>query len=133
MGKQLDKLLKNHPDVKKKLGQVSSMNTNLGMVPAGIDPGLFSVGIVDNNLDPGAVVRYNALKSEQPRLNSAIATGDIFAYNAAFSNLRKMISRTTGGPVVPDEMPDSEEIRRQARLRRRKIGSREQTLNLGLV
>ena len=100
-------------------------------VPMGFDQSMFSLN--PSKINSGQLVRRNVLDATAPRLQDAIASGDIFAYNAALANMRTMISRTEGGPELPSEMPDPEEIRRRARLKRRQIGSREQTLNLGLI
>lgn len=100
-------------------------------VPTGFDPSLFSLS--PSSITAGQVARRNALDATAPRLQDAIASGDIFAYNAALAGMRSAISRTSDGPALPEEMPDPEEVRRRSRLKRRQIGSREQTLNMGLV
>lgn len=99
---------------------------NPGFVPVGLNSSLFTLN--KDNLNAGQVIRRNVLDNAAPKLNKAIASGDIFAYNSLFSNLRTMISRTSGGPKVEAEMPDPMEIRRKARLKRRPMGSREQNM-----
>lgn len=106
----------------------STKSETPGFVPIGLDSSLFSFGAKSS--DAGQIIRRNVLDNSAPGLNQAIASGDIFAYNAAIKNLRTMVSRTTGGPALPEEMPDPEELRRRSRLRRRPTGSRTQTLGL---
>ncbi len=102
--------------------------------PAGLSSSLFQLstqpGKEISSADKGAAIRKNALYAADPKLRRAIKRRDIFAYNDALMNLRTMIARTTGGPKLAKEMADPEEIRRQARLKRRPMGSREQTLGL---
>ncbi len=101
-----------------------------GFVPTGLSSSLFSLD--KGNLNKGQILRRTALDRAAPKLQSAIGSQDIFAYNAALSSLRTMISRTKGGPAVPLEMPDAFETRRRARIRqhRQPVGSRMQTMGI---
>lgn len=118
-------------DIASKMGggrDILNTSVKPGFVPAGMDKSLFSLNT--ESLNPGQVRRRQVLDKTAPKLQRAIASRDIFAYNAALSSLRAKISRTEGGPRLPQEMPDAMELRRRSRIRqhRRPVGSREQTM-----
>lgn len=84
-------------------------------VPAGLDADLFALDTLERLNDKEQVGRREKLDAATPGLQSAIASGDIFAYNAALAKFRDEAG------LGAEEMPERKR-------KRRKPGSREKTL-----
>lgn len=114
----------------RKKGGVTSGQTFQGIpfVPPGVYPDS-ELSVKNFDQAVASVGARKELEGFLPRLNDSVASGDIFAYNAAIQDLKSARAKRLG-EELPVEMPDDVEIEKTARRRgmRRRNRGRQSTI-----